>query len=179
MGPLASRAQLEAAVSGVSELGGEVIFQTPAESLPGQGYFCPVTLLRAERGDQPGPVHELEVFGPVASVIPYDGSPQSAADVVSLAGGTLVTSVYSDDPKWLDDFLAGVASSTGRVYVGSKGSAEAAPGSGAAMPQALHGGPGRAGGGAELGGQRGLELYMQRVAVQGDRGVVEGLAGLD
>jgi oxepin-CoA hydrolase/3-oxo-5,6-dehydrosuberyl-CoA semialdehyde dehydrogenase len=179
MGPLASSAQLDAARSGVSELGGEVIFQTPAESLPGQGFFYPVTLLRAENGEQPGPVHELEVFGPVASVIPYDGTPGTAAGVVALAGGTLVTSVYSDDSDWLEDFLAGVASSTGRIYVGSQGSAEAAPGSGAAMPQALHGGPGRAGGGAELGGQRGLELYMQRVAVQGDRGLVEGLAGLD
>jgi 3,4-dehydroadipyl-CoA semialdehyde dehydrogenase len=179
MGPLATAEQLEAARAGVATLGGEVIFETPAEMLPEQGHFFPVTLLRAEGGERPGKVHELEVFGPVASVIPYDGSPGSAADIVALAGGTLVTSVYSDDAVWLSDFLGGVASSTGRVYVGSGGSAEVAPGSGAAMPQALHGGPGRAGGGAELGGRRGLELYMQRVAVQGARGVVEGLAGLD
>lgn len=179
MGPLATREQLEAAEDGVAELGGEVIFETPAEALPAKGFFFPVTLLRAEKGELPGAVHELEVFGPVASVIPYDGSPRTAAGIVALAGGTLVTSVYSDDAAWLGDFLADVASSTGRVYVGSEGSADAAPGSGAAMPQALHGGPGRAGGGAELGGQRGLELYMQRVAVQGSRSVVEGLAGLD
>jgi len=178
MGPLATREQLEAAGNGVAALGGEVIYETPAEVLPEQGYFFPVTLLRADDGELPGKVHQLEVFGPVASVIPYDGSPRTAAGIVALAGGTLVTSVYSDDAAWLTDFLSDVASSTGRVYVGSEGSADAAAGSGAVMPQALHGGPGRAGGGAELGGQRGLELYMQRVAVQGERGMVEDIAGL-
>ena len=83
--------------------------------------------------------------------------------MVAKGGGTLVTSVYGDDADWLGDLLAKTAATTGRIYVGSAESAEAAPGSASSFPL-LHGGPGRAGGGAELGGFRGLELYMQRVA---------------
>ena len=86
-----------------------------------------------------------------------------------------MTSVYGDDRGWLGDFLAGVAPYTGRVYVGSEGSAPEAPGSGIALPQSLHGGPGRAGGGEELGGLVGVKLYLQRVAVQGERATVEAL----
>lgn len=178
MGPLATRQQLEDARAGVAALGGEIIFQTPAEQLPETGYFFPVTLLRVDSGELPGEVHEREVFAPVASIIPYDGSSGMAAEIVALAGGTLVTSVYSDDPVWLGDFLPAAASVTGRVYIGSRLSAEAAPGSGAVFPQAVHGGPGRAGGGFELGGRLGLELYMQRVALQGAREMVEQLVGL-
>jgi oxepin-CoA hydrolase/3-oxo-5,6-dehydrosuberyl-CoA semialdehyde dehydrogenase len=179
MGPLASERQLADARAGVEALGGERVFPADNPELPDSGFFFPPTLLRQEAGTAAGIVHELEVFGPVASVVPYDGSAQEAARVVALGGGTLVTSVYSNDPHWLADFLPAVAASTGRVYVGSDGSAEAAPGSGAAFPQSLHGGPGRAGGGQELGGRVGLELYMQRVALQGERQLVENLAGLD
>ena len=100
-----------------------------------------------------------------------------AAGIVALGGGTLVTSVYSDDSGWIGDFLARGATSTGRVYVGSQASAAEAPGSGAALPQTLHGGPGRAGGGEELGGLVGVKLYLQRVAVQGSRPLVDELTG--
>ena len=70
------------------------------------------------------------------------------------------------------------AQSSGRIYVGSSAVADEAPGSGAAFPQVLHGGPGRAGGGQELGGLLGGRLYMQRIALQGPREVVDGLAGV-
>ena len=178
MGPLATARQLEDARAGASSLGGERVFPRQDPELPAGGFFFPPTLLRHEDGGRPGPVHEIEVFAPLSSLIPYDGSAAEAARIVALGGGTLVTSVYSDDPSWLGEFVPAVAATTGRVYVGSEGSAEVAPGSGAAFPQALHGGPGRAGGGEELGGLVGIELYMQRVAVQGDRSVVESLAGV-
>jgi len=173
MGPLATARQLEDARAGLEAVGGECLFPTDDVVLPGGGYFFSPTLLRQEAGDQPGPVHEIEVFAPVASVIPYDGRAAEAARIVALGGGTLVTSVYGDDVEWLGEFVSNVAPTTGRIYVGSRESAEVAPGSGAAFPQALHGGPGRAGGGQELGGLVGLELYLQRVAVQGARQVVE------
>jgi 3,4-dehydroadipyl-CoA semialdehyde dehydrogenase len=103
----------------------------------------------------------------VATLLPYDGSPADAGEIVALAGGTLVTSVYGDDPAWLGDFLAAAGPTTGRLYLGSESSAADAPGSGIALPQSLHGGPGRAGGGEELGGLVGVAFYMQRVALQG------------
>jgi len=107
--------------------------------------------------------------------VPYDGSAAEAARTVGLGGGTLVTSVYADDMDWLSRFTGECAAHTGRIYIGSSESAEAAPGSGVALPQSLHGGPGRAGGGQELGGMVGVEQYLQRVALQGARGVVDAL----
>jgi hypothetical protein len=97
---------------------------------------------------------------------------------MAMGGGTLVTSIYSDDSAWIGDFLARGASSTGRVYVGSESTAGETPGSGAALPQTLHGGPGRAGGGEELGGLVGLRLYLQRLAIQGSKTLVDELAGI-
>ncbi|HEX6200890.1 MAG TPA: aldehyde dehydrogenase, partial [Thermoanaerobaculia bacterium] len=141
----------------------------------GRGYFFAPTLLRADDGAGPSPVHEREVFAPVATLIPYGGGAEEAAGLVALGGGTLVTSAYGDDPEWLAGFLADVGPHTGRVYVGSEASAPEAPGSGIALPQSLHGGPGRAGGGEELGGLVGVKAYLQRVAVQGARPVVEAL----
>jgi oxepin-CoA hydrolase/3-oxo-5,6-dehydrosuberyl-CoA semialdehyde dehydrogenase len=117
------------------------------------------------------------VFAPVATLLPYGGDSGEAAEVVALGGGTLVTSVYGDDGEWRAAFVAGAGAATGRLYIGSEASAPAAPGSGIALPQSLHGGPGRAGGGEELGGLRGLALYQQRLALQGERSQVEALAG--
>ena len=96
-----------------------------------------------------------------------------------LGGGTLVNSVYSDDSAWVGDFLAHGGGGTGRLYIGSGGAAADAPGSGAALPQTLHGGPGRAGGGEELGGLVGVKLYLQRVAVQGSKRLVDSVVGTE
>ena len=183
MGPLATAQQLRDAVAGVAELrrAARLVHGTGersdgAGSPPGTGFFFPPTLLRAEDGGGASAVHEREVFGPVATVVPYDGAAASAAGVVALGGGTLVTSVYGDDPEWLGSFVEAVGGYTGRVYVGSEAAAGEAPGSGIALPQSLHGGPGRAGGGEELGGLVGVKLYLQRVAVQGARPLVEELS---
>jgi oxepin-CoA hydrolase/3-oxo-5,6-dehydrosuberyl-CoA semialdehyde dehydrogenase len=184
MGPLATADQLADAETGVAELvaggarllHGRGVRADGPGSPAGKGYFFPPTLLAADDPRGAGVVHRREVFAPVATLLPYDGSAADAAELVALGGGTLVTSVYSDDADWREAFLAGAGSSTGRLYIGSEESAPAAPGSGLALPQTLHGGPGRAGGGEELGGRVGLELYLQRLALQGDRGVVEALA---
>ena len=181
MGPLATAAQLADAEEGVAALGARVVLGggrcDGRGAEPGRGYFFPPTLLEAADGGAGGAVHEREVFGPVATLLPYDGSAEGAAAVVALGGGTLVTSVYGDDPGWLGTFLAAAGPTTGRLYIGSRAAAGEAPGSGAALPQALHGGPGRAGGGEELGGLRGVTLYLQRLALQGSRPLVEELAG--
>ena len=183
MGPLATAAQLRDAEAGVAELLREAELllggsRTGGAGAPeGKGYFFAPTLLLARDGEAPA-VHTREVFGPVATLIPYDGSPAAAGKLVALAGGTLVTSAYSDDPGFLAAFLRHAGATTGRLYVGSAASAEAAVGPGAALPQTLHGGPGRAGGGEELGGQVGLRLYLQRLALQGARSQVDPLAGI-
>ncbi len=183
MGPLSTAQQLADAENGVSELldqarliHGSGRREDGVGADEGKGYFFPPTLLRADDARAATAVHGREVFGPVATILLYDGSAAEAAEIAALGGGTLVTSVYSDDSAWVSDFLHRGASSTGRVYLGSESSAEAAPGSGVALPQTLHGGPGRAGGGEELGGLGGLRLYLQRVAIQGSREMVEEVA---
>ena len=183
MGPLATAAQLDDAVQGVAELraeaelilgSGERMDGVGAE--PGRGYFIGPTLLRTEDAHGAVKVHQREVFGPVATLLAYDGTAAAAAEINALAGGTLVTSIYDDEPAWIGELASRAGSTTGRIYVGSEGAAAEAPGSGVAFPQTLHGGPGRAGGGEELGGLVGVKLYMQRVALQGSRAMVEGLA---
>jgi 3,4-dehydroadipyl-CoA semialdehyde dehydrogenase len=182
MGPLATGAQLSDALDGLAELapetrrivgGGKRVDGTGAPA--GRGFFLEPTLLACERPLEAEVVHEREVFGPVATLLPYSGAAEEAARLVALAGGTLVTSAYGDDRGWLAALLSGAGHATGRFYVGSSGSEGF--GSGAALPASVHGGPGRAGGGEELGGLRGLAPYLQRVALQGDRALLDGLDG--
>lgn len=185
MGPLANAAQLADALTGIEELeaDGAVIVHGTGQRADGvgaeagKGYFLKPTLLRHDDPKEADKIHRREVFAPVSTLMPYTGKAPQAADLVARGGGTLVTSVYSDDPEWLGTFLAGVAPHTGRVYVGSTDSAGF--GSGAVLPQGQHGGPGRAGGGAELGGLAGLDPYLQRIAVQGDRALIEPLLAPD
>ncbi len=180
MGPLASGAQLRDALDGVAELlattelvhgsGGRAAgVGAPA----GKGFFIEPTLLRSDHPLEKTPVHWREVFAPVSTLLPYSGAAAEAATIVALGGGTLVSSIYTDDREWAGDYLARGGAFQGRLYIGSASSE--GYGSGAALPQSLHGGPGRAGGGEELGGLAGLRLYQQRVALQGTRAMVDAL----
>jgi oxepin-CoA hydrolase/3-oxo-5,6-dehydrosuberyl-CoA semialdehyde dehydrogenase len=182
MGPLATAQQLDDAVAGVAKLAAEAgIVHGTGERIdgagaePGSGYFFGPTLLRATDADSAREIHRHEVFGPVATILPYDGDAATAAELVARADGTLVVSVYSDDAEFVADYLAAGGAYTGRLYLGSEEMAPQAMGSGIALPQSLHGGPGRAGGGAELGGLDGLRLYQQRVALQGGPLMIEAL----
>ncbi len=186
MGPLASEQELESSLERLGFLSKDARFVLGAReradgvgSPAGKGYFLAPTLLRAEDARKAEAVHEHEAFAPVATLLPYDGTAADAAEIVGLGGGMLVTSAYSNDSGWLDGFLGRAGSYSGRLYVGSDAAAEGAPGSGVAMPQSLHGGPGRAGGGQELGGLAGARLYMQRLALQGARGEMDRLAGTE
>ena len=172
MGPVASAAQLEDVRGGIQKLQAEceTILGGP-EAMDGPGYFVTPTLLQARNNDAQL-LHELEVFGPCATILPYDGKAETAVDLINRGGGCLVASAYSDDKKWISDVVAGIAPWHGRVWVGSEKTMGHALGPGAVLPGAIHGGPGRAGGGEELGGLRGLQPYLQRTAIQGDRSVV-------
>jgi acyl-CoA reductase-like NAD-dependent aldehyde dehydrogenase len=179
MGPLVSRQQLDDAVQGVAALAQEAdIVQGSGQrvdgvgSEAGKGYYIEPVLLRAADVDALNTVHTREVFGPVATLIPYDGSPEHVSPLLGLGGGTLVTAAYSNDVEWTQRLIEQSGAWTGRMYLGSDKMAAMATGSGLTLPQSIHGGPGRAGGGQELGAGYGLDLYMQRVAVQGSRAMI-------
>jgi 3,4-dehydroadipyl-CoA semialdehyde dehydrogenase len=141
----------------------------------GKGAFLHPLLLTAESADSAPAVHAVEAFGPVATMIPYDGSPAEAARIVGLGQGSLVSIFYTDDREFASGLVAGMGACQGRLVWGSKRTAGAAPGPGAVFPLFVHGGPGRAGAGEELGGLRGLDFYSQRVAIQGFGPLVEKL----
>ena len=172
MGPVASAEALRDVRAGMQRLQAvsDTVLGGP-QAIADKGYFVAPTLLRAKdaRADV---LHELEVFGPCATVIAYDGSAAQAIELVNRGGG-LVASVYSDDREFVEQVVAGIAPWHGRVWLGSEKTQGQALGPGAVLPHTIHGGPGRAGGGEELGGLRGLMPYLQRTAVQGDRAVVE------
>lgn len=177
MGPLSSAAQLADARSGVELLGkdAELVIGNPrrAEGWVGvgaeAGYFLePIVLVaKSDRvAAHDAAFHRHEVFGPVTTLLPYDGTIASAATIVGLGGGSLVSTVYSDDREWLAAAVAELGPWLGRLVIASEKFAGASMSPGCVFPVANHGGPGRAGGGEELGGKFGLGLYMQRIAVQ-------------
>ena len=143
----------------------------------GKGFFVAPVVLLNKAPDVNDAAHNHEVFGPVATVMVYDGSAKSVTALVRGGGGGLVSSVYSDDKDFVREVVLGIAPFHGRVTIGSSKIASQAMPPGLVLPTLLHGGPGRAGGGEELGGKRGLAFYMQRVALQGDRALVEAIAG--
>ena len=143
----------------------------------GKGFFYPPTLLRADDPRAAAVVHEHEVFGPVTTLMPYEGS-EEAGELVALGHGGLVASLYSDDRDNVASLIQALAPWNGRLLVASKKVVDQAIAPGLVLPSCIHGGPGRAGGGEELGGLRGLDFYMQRTAVQGDRGLLERALGM-
>jgi 3,4-dehydroadipyl-CoA semialdehyde dehydrogenase len=179
MGPVATAQQHEDVRAGVDALArdGRLVFGNgalaPVGAPDGKGYYVSPVLLEVEPGAAAPTVHSREVFGPVATVIPYDGGADEAAAIVSRGQGGLVSSVYSEDVAFTSDVVLGLAPFHGRVFLGSAKIAEQSPGPGTVLPTLVHGGPGRAGGGEELGGLRGLEFYMQRVALEGSRPVID------
>ena len=124
-------------------------------------------------------VHDTEVFGPVATLVPYrtsgNGDLDHALQLIRRGQGSLVASVYGSDPVALGQAIPELTDSHGRVHVISPDVATMQTGHGNVMPQSLHGGPGRAGGGEELGGLRALNFYHRRAAVQASTAVLSQL----
>jgi oxepin-CoA hydrolase/3-oxo-5,6-dehydrosuberyl-CoA semialdehyde dehydrogenase len=183
MGPVSTAAQLRDVRDGVKKLAScaEVVFgSTNAVSgigaPEGKGFFVSPVLLRSDAPKAGDAVHEHEVFGPVATVMPYSSSVE-VVGLVAAGGGGLVTSVYSDDKAFVRTLVVGTAPFHGRLVLGSSKVAGQSLPPGMALPQLVHGGPGRAGGGEELGGRRGMTFYMQRTALQGDRALLDAIVG--
>ena len=172
MGPVASSEALATVRSGIQRLQAvaDTVLGGP-QPIADRGYFVAPTLLRAKTADA-AVLHELEVFGPCATLIAYDGTAAVAAELCNRGGGGLVASAYSDDRGFVEALVQGIAPWHGRIWLGSEKTMSQATPPGAVLPATIHGGPGRAGGGEELGALRGLHPYLQRTAVQGDRAVV-------
>ena len=173
MGALVSRAQRDDVRAAVARLGGTAL--TGGGSVEdGPGAFLSPVLLRQEDGA--GAVHEVEAFGSVASLLAYDGAAQ-AVDLLARGRGSLVASVVSADPAFVREVVLGAAPHHGRLLVLDRDSAAESTGHGAPPPGLVHGGPGRAGGGEELGGLRAVRHHLQRTAVQGSPDVLAALTG--
>ena len=150
---------------------------TPVGAPGGKGFFVGPVVRATQSPMTCAPLNEHEVFGPVTTLGAYSGEPGFAADFIARGEGCLVSSAYSDDRDWVAKFVASAGPWCGRIYLGSSKMAAQSPGPGTALPSLLHGGPGRAGGGEELGGERGLQFYMQRTALEGDASVLKTLIG--
>ncbi|WP_430449910.1 phenylacetic acid degradation bifunctional protein PaaZ [Rhodophyticola sp.] len=140
------------------------------------GAFLPPTLYRCSDPDSARNVHEIEAFGPVSTVMPYRDL-DHACDLANRGGGSLVASVITHDPQVAREVVLRSGAWHGRIYINDRDSMGEATGHGSPLPHMIHGGPGRAGGGEELGGIRGVLHYMQRVAVQGSPDMLTAVTG--
>jgi 3,4-dehydroadipyl-CoA semialdehyde dehydrogenase len=171
MGSLVSRAQKNAVDQGLAQLLAhtEVLHDGRSAALvdadPALGCFVAPVLLGTRDPDANAMVHDVEVFGPVATLMPYRDLPHALA-LIRRGQGSLVASLYGADADALASAALELADSHGRVHVISPDVAALHTGHGNVMPQSLHGGPGRAGGGEELGGARALNFYHRRSALQ-------------
>jgi oxepin-CoA hydrolase/3-oxo-5,6-dehydrosuberyl-CoA semialdehyde dehydrogenase len=173
MGPIVGKSQVKEVRDRVEELkrGSELVFGNPddfevASGDKSKGAFFPTTLLYCDSPlDTPEP-HNIEAFGPVNTVMPY-ASVEEAIELAKLGRGSLVGSLFTSDDNVARDVALGTASHHGRLMIINRESAKASTGHGSPLPGLVHGGPGRAGGGEEMGGVRGALHYMQRTALQG------------
>jgi oxepin-CoA hydrolase/3-oxo-5,6-dehydrosuberyl-CoA semialdehyde dehydrogenase len=170
---LVNRNQLDDVAAGIAELGkhaNKVCGSLQPDKLAGvdagKGFFLSPHLYQVDDVAAAPLVHEREIFGPVVTVMPYEDT-ATLINICAKGGGSLVSSVYSDDRNFARELLTGLAPYNGRLTHGSSKVAGISPGPGTVLPGLVHGGPGRAGGGEELGGARGLSFYMQRTAIQG------------
>jgi oxepin-CoA hydrolase/3-oxo-5,6-dehydrosuberyl-CoA semialdehyde dehydrogenase len=121
--------------------------------------------------------HEVEAFGPITTLMPYSNLDDAIA-LTKLGKGSLVCSITTADDRIARDFTIGAASHHGRILVLNKESAVESTGHGSPMPMLVHGGPGRAGGGEEMGGMRGVMHYLQRTAIQGSPTTISAITNV-
>ena len=173
MGALASHGQRDEVRERVAELAAEaeVVFGgtddfEPIDADNRHGAFFLPTLLHCEKPLTATAVHSVEAFGPVSTVLPYDDLDE-AIELARLGGGSLAGSIVTNDNAVARELVLGTAAYHGRMVVINRHCAAESTGHGAPLAHLVHGGPGRAGGGEEMGGVRGVLHYMQRTAIQG------------
>jgi len=184
VGPVVNKAQQAVCFEGLRQLkaectvlfGGDEKFQ-PIDADPQKSAFVQPTLLACEKGLDAKFVHDVEVFGPVATLVAYDG----VEDLIVIARrglGSLVASIFANDSAFLQTVVLGIGDLHGRIMIVDSSVSTQYTGHGNVVPSCLHGGPGRAGGGEELAGLRALLLYHRRFVVQGPTSCTAELAGL-
>src|SRR4051812_22018641 len=177
MGALAGRAQLRAVRDAVGELAksARIVSGDPGRSpVEGNGSFIAPILLRSDDPWGSAAIHDVEAFGPVSTIMPY----RDLDDSIALANrgmGSLALSLFTFDPGVAEEFVLGAAAYHGRMLILDRTSAKESTGHGSPLPVLVHGGPGRAGGGEEMGGIRGVTHYMQRTALQGAPAMLSGI----
>ncbi len=184
MGSLASLGQRDEVRERVQELrsgGAQLVFGNPdtctvlgADVVAGA--FLGPMLLHSPEPHNNLAAHSIEAFGPVATVMPYT-SLEDAIELVQLGEGSLVGSVFTYDNDFARDFILGVAAYHGRMLIVNRDCAGESTGHGSPLPGLVHGGPGRAGGGEEMGGIRGVMHYLQRTALQGSPETLTRITG--
>ncbi|MDN5748642.1 MAG: phenylacetic acid degradation bifunctional protein PaaZ [Pseudonocardia sp.] len=181
MGALASLEQREEVRRSVKALAdaGRLVFGDPdtvdlLDADPDRGAFVsPMLLVGDPERAEP---HEVEAFGPVSTILSYRDTAQ-LIDYAARGRGSLAGSIVTADPAWAREVVLGVAPWHGRLLVLNARDATESTGHGSPLPQLVHGGPGRAGGGEEMGGIRGVLHHMQRTAVQGDPDTLAAVTG--
>ena len=169
MGPLAAKAQVKevgACVSALTEEAQLVFKGDLSSTATAQGAFHPITLLHSTQGLKAKAPHDIEAFGPVNTVLSYRNLDE-AIELARLGKGSLVGSLFTNDDQVATSVAMGVAPYHGRLLMVNRHCAKESTGHGSPMPHLIHGGPGRAGGGEEMGGARGVMHYLQRAALQG------------
>ena len=173
MGALATRLQVERVRASVEKLAlsQDIVFGnldefevTGADKNTG-AFMSPILFLNSDPFNKTD-VHEIEAFGPVSTIMPYK-TIDDAIELAKMGKGSLVSSIVTPDNKEATEYVVGAASMHGRILVLNKDCAKESTGHGSPMPLLTHGGPGRAGGGEEMGGKRGVLHYLQRTAIQG------------
>ncbi|HNQ26830.1 MAG TPA: phenylacetic acid degradation bifunctional protein PaaZ [Aquaticitalea sp.] len=142
-----------------------------------KGAFISPVLLRTNNPFQNIAVHEREAFGPVSTIMPYK-TLDEAVQLAQMGKGSLVSSIVTFDDNIAKEYVLNAASHHGRILVLNRDNAKESTGHGSPLPTLVHGGPGRAGGGEEMGGIRGIKHYLQRTAVQGSPTTLTEITGI-
>ncbi len=181
MGPVVNMAQRKSVEEGIARLKTQAKVAYAAENFApldadlDRGAFVAPTLLKVSAGSQADAIHEVEVFGPVATVIPYKNK-EDAFALARRGGGSLAASVFSSDAAFLAEAGVALGTTHGRLLLVDPTVGDSHTGHGIVLPSCMHGGPGRAGGGEELGGLHGLWFYHQRVAMQASGATLSKIA---
>ena len=182
MGPLASLEQRREVLGQVQRLAAESEIIVGGGKLTAlgadaeRGAFLAPTLLVCRDAQRARAVHSVEAFGPVCTVVPYAGTAEAIA-LARRGSGSLAASIFSADDALAAELVLGLAPYHGRVLVVNRDCAKESTGHGSPLPHLVHGGPGRAGGGEELGGIRAVMHYLQRTAIQGTPDVLTAVTG--
>jgi oxepin-CoA hydrolase/3-oxo-5,6-dehydrosuberyl-CoA semialdehyde dehydrogenase len=184
MGALAGKVQVDEVKARIEELSknAEIVYgDSNRWEVVGankkQGAFLSPVLMFQPKPRRHKEVHEIEAFGPVSTIIPYKDI-DDAIELANMGKGSLCCSIATNDEDIAREYVLGAASHHGRILVLNRECAGESTGHGSPMPMLVHGGPGRAGGGEEMGGMRGVKHYMQRTAIQGHPSMITAVTNV-